>query len=98
MKMTIDLPNALLRDVKLRAIHEGRKLKDVVADLLRKGLDAASPIAVTGAHSYLTRDERSGLPLIQCRHPAAPNERLTPARVADILLEQEVSRQDEAGQ
>jgi hypothetical protein len=52
---------------------------------------------VTGAHSYLTRDERSGLPLIQCRHPAAPNERLTPARVADILLAQEVSRQDEAG-
>jgi hypothetical protein len=97
MKMTIDLPDALLRDIKLRAIHEGRKLKDVVADLLRKGLDMPSPPASTGAPAYLTRDERSGLPLIQCRHPAAPNARLTPTRVADILLEQEVRWQDEAG-
>jgi hypothetical protein len=27
--------------VKLRALQDGRKLKDAVADLLRKGLDVA---------------------------------------------------------
>ena len=29
MKTTFDLPPDLIRDVKLRAVHEGRKLKDM---------------------------------------------------------------------
>ena len=33
MKTTIDLPPDLVREMKLLAAHEGRKLKDVVADL-----------------------------------------------------------------
>jgi plasmid stability protein len=37
MKTTLDLPDALVKQVKLRAVREGRKLKDLVADLLRKG-------------------------------------------------------------
>ncbi len=42
MKTTIDLPDALVKEVKLLAVMEGKKLKDEMADLLRKGL-AASP-------------------------------------------------------
>lgn len=42
MKTTLDLPNDLVHEVKLRALHEGQELKDAVADLLRKGL-ASSP-------------------------------------------------------
>ena len=38
MKTTIDLPPSLVREMKLVAVHEGRKLKDVAADLLRSGL------------------------------------------------------------
>ena len=34
MKTTLDLPDALVKQVKLRAVREGRKLKDAVADLL----------------------------------------------------------------
>ncbi len=97
MKTTFELPDALVRDVKLRAIHEGRKLKDVVADLLRKGLDAPDRPEPATEQPYLVRDERTGLPLIRCRHRAASGQELTPDRVADILLEQEVAAYDEAG-
>ena len=40
MKTTLQLPDALIKEVKVRAIHEGKKLQDAVAGLLRKGLDA----------------------------------------------------------
>ncbi|HZL36280.1 MAG TPA: hypothetical protein VFC78_13260 [Tepidisphaeraceae bacterium] len=42
MKTTLDLPNELIKEVKLLAVHEGKKLKDAVADLLRRGLDAST--------------------------------------------------------
>jgi hypothetical protein len=88
MKTTIEIPDPLMRDVKLRAVHEGRKLKEVVADLLRKGLDSAEGDAGAQKPS-VTFDAELTLPVIQCRHPAAPTSRLTPDRVATILLEQE---------
>ena len=40
MKTTIDLPPDLVREMKLLAVHEGRKFKDVAADLLKRGLSA----------------------------------------------------------
>jgi hypothetical protein len=53
MKTTLDLPDDLVKEVKLRAIHEGRKLKDAVADLLRKGLAAGS----TGSATVVKADK-----------------------------------------
>jgi hypothetical protein len=41
MKTTVDLPAELIKEIKLLAVDEGKKLKDVLADLLRKGLSAA---------------------------------------------------------
>ena len=41
MKTTLDLPDELMREVKIRAIHERKKLKDTIADLLRKGIAAS---------------------------------------------------------
>lgn len=38
MKTTLELPDDLVKEVKLRALHEGAKLKDMVAALLRAGL------------------------------------------------------------
>ena len=38
MKTTLDLPTDLVLEMKLRAMHEGRKLKDVAAELLKRGL------------------------------------------------------------
>jgi len=39
VKTTIDLPAPLMREVKIRAVSEGRKLKDLIPDLLWHGLD-----------------------------------------------------------
>jgi hypothetical protein len=41
-KTTLELPDALMQQVKLRAVRRHQKLKDVVAQLLELGM-AASP-------------------------------------------------------
>jgi plasmid stability protein len=40
MKTTLDLPDELMHEVKIRAVHEHKKLKDAIAEFLRKGLAA----------------------------------------------------------
>jgi plasmid stability protein len=99
MKTTLDLPDGLVKQVKLRAVREGRKLKDAVADLLRKGLACPND---NGPESQateprITTDRETGLPLIVCKQAAAPDEEMTPERVADILLAQEVEWRHAAG-
>lgn len=81
MKTTLDLPDDLVRAVKIRAVEEHKKLKDFVADLLRRGL--AQERGTTKIR------KRVKLPLIQCAHPAPPGEEMTPERVAEVLLEEE---------
>jgi hypothetical protein len=66
----------------------GRKLKDVAAEALRAGLTAASQPTVPNT-AKITRDRKTGLPVIQCRHAAAWGDELTPQRVASILADQE---------
>ena len=41
MKTTLDLPDELMHEVKIRAVHERKKLKDTIAELLRKGIAAS---------------------------------------------------------
>lgn len=82
MRTTFDLPDELMRAVKIRAVHEGRKLKDMVALLLRRGLGKATE----------DRDEtgtRVRLPLVHCAHAARSEGALTPERVAQALIEDE---------
>jgi len=96
MKTALDLPDELAREVKIRAAQEGRKLKDVVADLIRVGLDAARD-PMHDRQFRLAIDEVSGLPVVSCSQPTRPNEQLTPNKVASILLDQEVAWNHEAG-
>jgi len=42
MKTTLDLPDDLMRKVKIRAVHEHKKLKDTIAELIRKGMAVSS--------------------------------------------------------
>jgi plasmid stability protein len=83
MKTTLELPDDLMRAVKIRAVEENRKLKDTMADLLRRGLaqKGGVPAAAVGG--------RLKLPLIECAHEARPDEEMTPERVAEVLLEEE---------
>jgi plasmid stability protein len=40
MKTTLELPDELMREVKIRAVHEHKKLKDAIAEFIRKGMAA----------------------------------------------------------
>ncbi|HEX5140508.1 MAG TPA: antitoxin [Dehalococcoidia bacterium] len=91
MKTTLELPDDLMREIKVRAAREDRRLKDVVTELLRKGLAAQEMAANKPVH-------RVKLPIITGGHPAAPGEELTPERIHEILLQQEVDAFFEASQ
>jgi plasmid stability protein len=82
MKTTIELPDDLMRAVKIRAVEENRKLKDMVAELLERGLTREAPAPGSVRN-------RVRLPLVECAHEAAPGEELTPERLAQVLLDQE---------
>jgi plasmid stability protein len=81
MKTTLDLPDDVVRAVKIRAVEENRKLKDMIADLLRRGLSQEPRVSAVR--------KRVKLPLVECAHEARPGEEMTPERVADVLLEEE---------
>jgi hypothetical protein len=89
VKTTLELPDDLMRAVKIRAVEEKRKLKDTVAELLRRGL-AGGPAAPAKAGN------RVKLPLVECAHEAPPGEEMTPDRVAEVLLQEEAERHREA--
>jgi len=69
MKTTLDLPDALFREVKVCAVLEGWKLEDAVAELLRRGLAASEVPDSPLPEPVIGTDRRTGLPLIACRHP-----------------------------
>lgn len=102
MKTTLDLPDDLVLQLKLRAVHEGKKLKDAVAETLRAGLTARGKRRVPQKHSkrervVVRKDRKTGLPVIQCRRAALRGQELTPDRVAEILVAQEVGWARDAG-
>lgn len=84
MKTTLELPDDLMRAAKVRAATQGRRLKDVVAELIRLGL-LAEP-----AGGAAPRSKRR-LPLVRCAHAASPAEEMTPERVAALLAHDEAA-------
>jgi hypothetical protein len=42
MKTTLDLPDDLVKRVKIRAIHEHKKLKEAIAELIERGMNEPS--------------------------------------------------------
>jgi hypothetical protein len=88
MKTTLELPDDLVREIKLRAVHRGQKLKETVAELLQKGLASdATPLQT----AIIKTDPRTGLPVIATSRAVSPQEELTPERVAELLIRQEVA-------
>lgn len=81
VKTTFDLPDDLVHELKLRSVHERRKLKDVAAAALRRGL-------ATEEKTSAQLGKRSvKLPLFECE-PGAPAARLTTQEL--IALEQKI--------
>ena len=87
MKTTLDLPDELIREVKLRAVVQRRTVKDLVAEFLRQGLgmgpSAAAEPPPAGAMGEIGP---KGLPVIRCR-PKAPATRMSVKRL--LQLEQD---------
>ena len=82
MKTTLDLPDDLMRAVKIRAVQENRRLKHTVADLLKRGLAEQRGAPAPSR-------QRIKLPLVDCAHEARPGDEMTPERVAEVLLDEE---------
>lgn len=83
MKTTLDLPDELVREMKIRAACEGKKLKDIAAEIIRHGLEHP----MTPLSSGVKRHDR--FPIIECEPPIPPAKDLTPAQLAETLIEQE---------
>ena len=93
MKTTFDLPDELVREMKLRAVMQGRTLRDLGADFIRQGLGLAAPRPAQAPPSAsIVQLSPGGLPVIRCRADA-PALGLT---VDDLLaLEQQtLTRED----
>lgn len=60
MKTTLDLPDPLMRRVKIRAASEGRKLKEIISDLLEKGLDAPPVVTLPEGELPYYRHPKTG--------------------------------------
>lgn len=93
MKTTLDLPEDLVREVKLRAVMQGRTLKDLVAEVLRRGLEIA-PVSRSNDSPASERGEidENGLPVIRCQ-PGAPASRMSLEEL--LALEQDALAEDD---
>jgi len=66
MKTTLELPDDLMRRIKLRAVHRNRRLKDEIAQLLEAGMAQApapeaprkppKPVRLRGRRRLTQRD------------------------------------------
>ncbi len=96
MKTTLDLPDDLVKELKLRSVHERRKLKDVAAAALRRGLEIKelAPAEASPLPEGLMLTE-NGFPVIRCG-PDAPASRMTVEELLALeqhaLLEEDLQR------
>ena len=64
MKTTLDLPDHLMRQVKQRALQQGRPIKALMADYIRQGLHGPTALPLTTNSGVMEVDEE-GLPLFR---------------------------------
>ncbi|MEB3305708.1 MAG: hypothetical protein VKL58_05780 [Cyanobacteriota bacterium] len=91
MKTTLDLPDHLMRQVKQRALQQGRPIKELVADYIRQGLHGVATLPMAAKREVLEVDTE-GLPLFR------PDPRLSrdPMDVTTALrLEQDTLMQED---
>jgi hypothetical protein len=84
VKTTLDLPEDLVQELKLRSVHERKKLKDVAAQVLRRGLGISSPA--------VARKKEISFPLFESG-PDAPASKMTAEEL--IALEQRVVAEED---
>ena len=84
MKITFDLPEELVREVKLRAVIQRRTVKDLVAEFLRQGLGMAAPSqAPAPPVGSKVQIRANGLPVFKCR-ANPPASRMSAKRLLQL--------------
>ena len=93
MKTTLDLPDELIREVKLRAVVQRRTVKGLVAEFIRAGLGMtpAGRVDAPAAGSLLKIGE-GGVPVIRC-NPDAPATRMSVEAL--LAIEQDTQSVDD---
>ena len=85
MRTTLDLPDRLFRELKAQAAFRGMKLKELVAELLQRGLDREEIV--------LSPRSRSALPVIRkatgARHASMSNQ-----EIENLLLAEDADGRD----
>ena len=92
MKTTLDLPDELVREMKLRALMQGRTLRDLAADFLRQGLGMGAPRPATPPPGSRVEIGADGLPIIRGGADAPARLMSTEALIA---LEQDLQTQED---
>lgn len=87
MKTTIDLPEDLVREMKFRAVREGRKLREVAEEVFRRGLAAPATSREPGTR------HRVKLPIIQTPAGAKPFE-ISAERLLELEMEAQRANPD----
>lgn len=93
MKTTMELPDDLVQELKLRSVHERKKLKDVAAQAIRRGLQTkeSPPLETPPLPKGLMLNEH-GFPVFRCG-PNAPASKMS---IEELLaLEQESQLQED---
>lgn len=91
MKTTLDLPDDLMREVKIRAAMQGKKLKDVMAETLHRGLFPSS-VAPAAPKPRITQHPTLGH-LVVTGSPNAPASSMTIEQI--LQLEQDALYQED---
>ena len=76
MGTTINLPDTLVNEVKVRADYKGQTLDDAAAELIRKGLATGDDRPAPAPKSAIKTHPKTGLPYIECP-PDAPAQHMT---------------------
>jgi hypothetical protein len=87
MRTTIELPDDLFREVKIRAAREGVKLKDLITTFVAAGLHGSPAENVAPTQPR----RRSEFPIFQ-RRTGEPLPRLTNTEIEEILLQEDLER------
>ena len=88
VKTTFDIPDDLLRTMKMQAVQEGRKFKDVAVEIFRRGLNQMEPFPGRAA------PRRVKLPLILAPQ-GAPEFTPNGEDIDRLLMEDEVKPHDD---
>lgn len=78
--------------MKLRAVNEGRKLKDVAAELIERGLSAPPLLPLFPAEGPKIKIGANGVPVIRCGEDSPASKMSTKELLA---LEQEALYQED---